>query len=115
MFVKWVEDCTENQNPVRPVIVATSGGASRAAVWGARVLLEVDAIVKSGNTAIFAVSNVSGGSVGAAAYVAWPAHGAAAAAGSSRALAAIVAKSSVPVSMALRRLLDPPSRIGTAE
>ncbi len=56
--------------PVRPVIVALSGGASRAALWGARVLRDVDAAAADAHAAVFALSSVSGGSLGAAAYVA---------------------------------------------
>ncbi len=56
--------------PVRPVVVALSGGASRAALWGARVLRDVDAAAADAHTAVFALSSVSGGSLGAAAYVA---------------------------------------------
>jgi hypothetical protein len=69
IFYKWVAKCAPGTGPVRPVIVAVSGGASRAGLWAARVLREVDdAIPANGHTAIFAISSVSGGSVGAAGY-----------------------------------------------
>jgi hypothetical protein len=60
--------------PLRPVIVAISGGATRAGLWGARVLQAVDEAAPGQHHVIFAVSSVSGGSLGAAAYLAL--HGA---------------------------------------
>ena len=65
-FEAW-KSCAPSA-PMRPIIVAVSGGASRAALWGARVLMDVDDVAAEGRTAIFAVSSVSGGSVGTAAY-----------------------------------------------
>jgi hypothetical protein len=53
----------------RPVVVAISGGAARAALWGAAVLAEIDRQAAGQDAAIFAVSTVSGGSLGAAAYL----------------------------------------------
>jgi hypothetical protein len=75
VFLKdWAQRCTpDDKTPVRPVIVAVSGGASRAGLWAAKVLDTVDARIvaaKATGTGIFAVSSVSGGSLGAAAYVA---------------------------------------------
>jgi hypothetical protein len=52
-----------------PIIVAISGGASRAGLWGAAVLARVDAYARERNAAVYAVSSVSGGSLGAAAYL----------------------------------------------
>jgi hypothetical protein len=69
-FRAWVRDCAPRSGAVRPVIVAISGGASRAAIWGARVLSDVERASGPGGPAVFAVSSVSGGSVGAAAYLA---------------------------------------------
>jgi hypothetical protein len=75
-FRSWLAQCAQGETRggttvVRPIIVAVSGGASRAGLWGARVLVEVDAIAaENRTTSIFAISSVSGGSVGAAAYVA---------------------------------------------
>lgn len=54
----------------RPVIVAISGGAARAALWGAAVLEQADRAAEGHDAAIFAISSVSGGSLGAAAYMA---------------------------------------------
>jgi hypothetical protein len=73
IFDKWKSTCAKGVTggkKVRPIIVAISGGASRAGLWGARVLTLVDSIVPQGETSIFAVSSVSGGSLGAAAYLA---------------------------------------------
>jgi hypothetical protein len=73
LFAAWFEKCVQDKRrdaTVRPVIVALSGGASRAGLWGARVLVAVDAAAQAGGTGIFAVSTVSGGSLGAAAYLA---------------------------------------------
>ena len=77
LFGVWFETCvtakpldTDGKIIVRPVIVAISGGASRAGLWGARVLVEADAAAAAGGTGIFAISSVSGGSLGAAAYLA---------------------------------------------
>jgi hypothetical protein len=70
-FDAWVKACvTMPDRPVRPVVVAISGGASRAGIWGARVLGALDAADGRNNAAVFAVSSVSGGSLGAAAYMA---------------------------------------------
>ncbi|HXW30823.1 MAG TPA: hypothetical protein VEK55_15790, partial [Xanthobacteraceae bacterium] len=69
-FRAWVRDCVPRTGAVRPVIVAISGGASRAAIWGARVLSDVERASGPGGPAVFAVSSVSGGSLGTAAYLA---------------------------------------------
>jgi hypothetical protein len=53
----------------RPVVVAISGGAARAALWGAAVLAEIDRQAAGNDAAVFAVSTVSGGSLGAASYL----------------------------------------------
>jgi hypothetical protein len=74
---RWAQACltgadsADKSLPLRPVIVAVSGGASRAALWGARVLTMADEMARAQGTGVFAVSSVSGGSVGAAAYMAW--------------------------------------------
>ena len=74
LFKAWADTCVPpGKTPVQPILVAVSGGASRAGLWAARVLDEVDHKVQqsgSTNASIFAVSSVSGGSLGAAAYVA---------------------------------------------
>jgi hypothetical protein len=69
LFRQWAAACAPGTGPVQPIIVAVSGGASRAGVWGARVLQEAEEISGPGR-AVFAVSSVSGGSLGAAAYMA---------------------------------------------
>jgi hypothetical protein len=69
-FRAWVRDCAPSSGPVRPIIVAVSGGASRAAIWGARVLSDVERASPPGGPTVFAVSSVSGGSLGTAAYLA---------------------------------------------
>jgi hypothetical protein len=57
----------------RPVIVAVSGGAARAALWGSAVLAQIDAEADlkadAKGAAIYAISTVSGGSLGAATYL----------------------------------------------
>jgi hypothetical protein len=75
MLTHW-NDCrgAAGTGPLRPVIVAVSGGATRAGLWGARVLQAVDEAAPNQHHVIFAVSSVSGGSLGAAAYLAL--HGA---------------------------------------
>jgi hypothetical protein len=71
MFQAWAAACAPDPSlPARPIVVAISGGASRAGVWGAQVLAAVDAAAGQRNAAVFAVSSVSGGSLGAAAYMA---------------------------------------------
>jgi hypothetical protein len=69
-FKSWAEACAPKQGPVRPIIVGVSGGASRAAVWGAQVLQDVEEASVPGGPAVFAVSSVSGGSLGVAGYMA---------------------------------------------
>lgn len=72
VFVDWVKTCYATMpptQPVQPVIIAMSGGASRAAIWGLRVAYEVEAAGGVNRPAVFAVSSVSGGSLGAAAYL----------------------------------------------
>jgi hypothetical protein len=67
-FKAWVEACAPT-GTIRPVVVAVSGGASRAAIWGERVLYQVEHSSEKTRPAVFAVSSVSGGSLGAAAYM----------------------------------------------
>ena len=70
MFADWVKTCADadTSKEIRPVIVAISGGATRAAVWGARVLEQIENNSGPGKPTIFAVSSVSGGSLGTAGY-----------------------------------------------
>lgn len=75
IFRDWADRCAKSDpvTPVRPIIVAVSGGATRAAVWAAAVLDAVEQArgdAGAGRPAVFAVSSVSGGSLGAAAYMA---------------------------------------------
>jgi hypothetical protein len=57
------------------VLVATAGGGMRAAYWTATVLGAARDKVPGFDTALFAISGVSGGSVGAAIYAAASSHG----------------------------------------
>ncbi|MFL5286125.1 MAG: hypothetical protein ACJ8AW_35390 [Rhodopila sp.] len=66
LFHQWTEACAAGTGPVQPVIVAVSGGATRAGLWGAAVLDKVLAAQGEGGPALFAVSSVSGGSLGMA-------------------------------------------------
>ena len=71
-FLNWQKACAQDVGPqetYRPVIVAVSGGASRAGLWAARVLTAIDEKLPPGRTSIFAISSVSGGSLGAAEYL----------------------------------------------
>ncbi|HUO91344.1 MAG TPA: hypothetical protein VMU22_00400 [Rhizomicrobium sp.] len=67
-WAAWRARCAPGETTPHPIIVAISGGASRAGLWGLRVLDEVDNEAPR-HTSIFAVSSVSGGSLGAAAYL----------------------------------------------
>jgi len=70
-FRQWTASCAPGTAPVRPVIVAVSGGASKAGLWGARVLTLVDRkLAHAKDVSIFAVSSVSGGSLGTGVYMA---------------------------------------------
>lgn len=67
LFSQWVDACALGPGPVQPIIVAVSGGATRAGLWGAAVLdhvLQTQQPTKG--PALFAVSSVSGGSLGTA-------------------------------------------------
>jgi hypothetical protein len=70
LFGAWASTCQPGPGPVRPIVVAISGGASRAAIWGERVLHEVEQDAGAKGPRVFAVSSVSGGSLGVAAYMA---------------------------------------------
>ena len=50
------------------VIIATAGGASRAAYWTEKVLAELEGQVPGFHDYVFAISSVSGGTLGTAAY-----------------------------------------------
>jgi hypothetical protein len=67
VFTQWVVNCAPpGDGPVQPIIVAVSGGATRAGLWGAAVLDQVLRAQQKGGPALFAVSSVSGGSLGVA-------------------------------------------------
>lgn len=66
VFNQWVEACTPKSGPIKPIIVAVSGGATRAGLWGAAVIDQVLQAQKQDGPALFAVSSVSGGSLGVA-------------------------------------------------
>jgi hypothetical protein len=67
IFKQWVAACAPPTGPVQPVIVAVSGGATRAGLGGAAVLDRVLQAQQQDGPALFAVSSVSGGSLGTAA------------------------------------------------
>lgn len=66
VFAQWVTACAPGLGPVQPIIVAVSGGATRAGLWGAAVLDQVLRAEQQNGPALFAVSSVSGGSLGVA-------------------------------------------------
>ncbi len=66
LFAAWSDQCAPKTGPVRPIIVAISGGATRAGLWGAAVVDRVLQAQKPEGPALFAISSVSGGSLGAA-------------------------------------------------
>ena len=67
LFDQWVHsECAPSTGPLQPVTVAVSGGATRAGLWGAAVLDQVLKAQKQGGPSLFAVSSVSGGSLGTA-------------------------------------------------
>jgi hypothetical protein len=59
---------SNHTGPVPLVIVATAGGASRAAYWTARVLTRFEQRIPGFRNYLFAISSVSGGSLGAGTY-----------------------------------------------
>jgi len=69
------KDGAHQEKPVPMLVIATAGGGIRAAFWTATVLEKLEADLKEKKDAplqnlIFAISGVSGGSVGAMNYVA---------------------------------------------
>ena len=68
LFDKWLAANPSSLSP-RPVfIVATEGGGIRAAYWTAAVLASLSDTVPGFTEHLFAISSVSGGSVGATTY-----------------------------------------------
>lgn len=51
------------------IVVATAGGALRAATWTAAILAQLDAQIPDFHNRLFAISGVSGGALGTAAYL----------------------------------------------
>jgi len=64
----WNEIGAKLPKPAPLVLVATAGGASRAAYWTAEVLGRLEAAHPGFHNQIFAISSVSGGSLGAVVY-----------------------------------------------
>jgi hypothetical protein len=64
VFDQWVTACAPRTGPAQPIIVAVSGGATRAGLWGAAVMDRVMKAQLQDGPALFAVSSVSGGSLG---------------------------------------------------
>ena len=68
-FDAWWNDVGASlPKPAPLVLVATAGGASRAAYWTAEVLGKLEADHPGFHRQIFAISSVSGGSLGAVVY-----------------------------------------------
>lgn len=66
----WVGKHADADGQATMILVATAGGGARAAEWTADVLAYLDHKVPGFSSHLFAISSVSGGSVGAATYVA---------------------------------------------
>lgn len=73
---KQINNCADDPNKCPPpIIVAASGGGSRAALFVSSILSRLTEVTngsaryRSFDTQLFAISGVSGGSVGAAAYL----------------------------------------------
>ena len=68
-FDAWWNDVgSKSPQPAPLVLVATAGGASRAAYWTAEVLGQLEAAYPGFHRQVFAISSVSGGSLGAVVY-----------------------------------------------
>src|SRR4051812_39522111 len=71
---EWLQHCArpEGDQVIRAIVVANGGGASRAALWTAAVMtaLEQELPGMQPGRHLFAISGISGGALGAAAYVA---------------------------------------------
>src|SRR5205085_2176471 len=68
-FDAWWDDVgSKLPRPAPLVLVATAGGASRAAYWTAEVLGQLEAAHPGFHRQVFAISSVSGGSLGAGVY-----------------------------------------------
>jgi hypothetical protein len=62
--------CYDDRVPCRKpmILIAAEGGASRSGYWVATVLGSLEDVVKDFHRSVFAISSVSGGSLGAAVY-----------------------------------------------
>jgi len=67
-LLQWRAQFADDREPVPFVVVAAAGGGIRAAYWTATVLGELQDRVERFDRRLFAISGVSGGSVGAAVY-----------------------------------------------
>jgi hypothetical protein len=67
-FEMWWKDVPKSAEPVPLVLVATAGGGSRAAYWTTKVLGQLELDHPGFYKHIFAISSVSGGSLGAVVY-----------------------------------------------
>lgn len=65
-FAAWQSACGPN---TRPIVVALSGGADRAAIFAAASLAKIDLEATGQHAALFGLSTVSGGSLGAGLYL----------------------------------------------
>ena len=65
-WAAWQDQCGHT---TRPIVVALSGGADRAALFSGAVLAAIDAQAAGQQAAIFGLSSISGGSLGAALYL----------------------------------------------
>jgi hypothetical protein len=67
---RWQSRHPDQNDPI--VLIATAGGASRAAYWTGAVLRSLDEKLDGGfSQSVFAISSVSGGTLGAIGYTAW--------------------------------------------
>jgi hypothetical protein len=68
-FLCWYEKNKDEDGFATMILVAASGGGARAAAWTATVLSELDRQVPEFSDKLFAISAVSGGSLGAATFM----------------------------------------------
>ncbi|QJW91393.1 hypothetical protein HNV11_19420 [Spirosoma taeanense] len=72
-FDRWYRDRTKkltDTSEIPVVIIAAEGGGIRAAAWTAACLYQLDSLIPDFSRYVFGISGVSGGSVGAATYIA---------------------------------------------
>ncbi|MER8513712.1 hypothetical protein NKH47_12260 [Mesorhizobium sp. M1060] len=68
-FDCWLADNQDKNGQATMFLVETAGGGIRAAEWTATVLSELDRQVPNFSNRLFAISSVSGGSLGSALYL----------------------------------------------